>query len=131
MDSMPKVLIVDDEHACRDSLRLLLSLEDFDIRMASSGDEAIDIAEEFQPDVVIVDWLLRNGMDGLDVVVALRERNPSVQAVVVTGYPSDELEDRIKALPDAQYLAKPFAPDELIAATHRAAALANDPAARV
>ena len=125
---MAKVLIVDDEHACCDSVRLLLSLENFDVRVASSGDEAEQAAASFLPDVVIVDWLLRGPKDGLEVVEALRRFNPRLQAVLVTGYPSAEVEQRIRAVPDAQYLAKPFPPDDLIAATYRAAALAGETA---
>lgn len=123
---MAKVLIVDDEPACGDSARLLLSLEDFNVRVAASGDEAVDIATDFCPDVVIVDWLLRGPLDGLEVVEALRRFNPRLQVVLVTGYPSAEVEQRIRAVPDAQYLGKPFPPDELIAATYRAAAMAAE-----
>lgn len=119
---MTKVLIVDDEQACRDSLLLLLSFEDFEVRVAANAREAVAATVADVPDVLVVDWLLTGLMDGLQVIEAVRVANPKLQSVVVTGYLSAEIEARIKAVPGVQYLAKPFVPDELIAAVRRAAA---------
>jgi DNA-binding NtrC family response regulator len=120
-----KVLVVDDEQACRDSLRLLLSLEGFQVRVAAGAREAVAATVADAPDVLVVDWLLAGPMDGLQVIEAVRVANPKLQCVVVTGYLSAEVEARIKAVPGAQYLAKPFVPAELIAAVRRAAAAAE------
>ncbi len=119
--SLAKVLIVDDEYACRDSLGLLLSLENFDVETAADAKEALDIGVSFAPDVLIVDWMLSDDTDGLQIAEALRAVNPNVQIIVVTGYPSDDLEARVEAIPAAQYITKPYRPGELIAATRRAA----------
>ncbi len=118
---LAKVLIVDDEYACRDSLGLLLSLENFDVEMAADAKEALDIGVSFAPDVLIVDWMLGDETDGLQVAEALRAVDPNVQVIVVTGYPSDDLAARVGAIPAAQYMTKPYRPAELIAATRRAA----------
>jgi len=118
---MTKILIVDDERACRESLRLLLSLENFDVETAADGREALQIGSSFTPDVLIVDWLLGERRDGLKLAEAIRQLNPNVEAIVVSGYLSDDLEAEIERLPSTQYLAKPFRPEELMAAVGRAA----------
>jgi DNA-binding NtrC family response regulator len=120
-----KVLVVDDEHACRDSLRRLLSFEDFQVRVASNAREAVAAAVADVPDVLVVDWLLAGPMDGLQVIEAVRVANPKLHSVVITGYLSPEVEARIKAVRGVEYLAKPFVPEELIAAVRRAAAAAG------
>ncbi len=123
--SVAKVLVVDDEYACRDSLGLLLSLEDFSVETASDAGEALAVATEFAPDVLIVDWMLSDDADGLDIAESLRATHPGLQTIVVTGYPSADLEARVKSIPRAQYLTKPYKPAELIAAARAAAAHAQ------
>lgn len=119
---MKRVLVVNDEPACRDSLRMLLSLEGFEVEVAADGREALELAARFRPDVLVVDWVLKTNMDGLEVSESIQALNPEMHSVMVTGYPSVELEARVKALPGAQYLAKPFDPSDLIAAVRKAAA---------
>ncbi len=72
-------------------------------------------------DVLIVDWMLSDDADGLDVAEALRAIHPDLQTIVVTGYPSDDLEARVGSIPAAQYLAKPYKPAQLITAVRTAA----------
>jgi len=122
---MGKVLVVNDEAACRESLRLLLSLESFEVIVAADGEEAVAMGKDFLPDVLVVDWVLTGRIDGLQAAEALRAINPRMQVVVMTGYPSDDLETRVKAMPGFQYLAKPFIPAEMTAAVHKAAELAR------
>ena len=120
---MTKVLVVDDESACRESLQLLLSTcTDSEVEVAANGREAIETGGHFQPDVLIVDWMLKDRMNGLEVAESLRAVHPDLRIIVITGFPSPELESRIKAIPGAQCLSKPFRPAELLAATEQAAA---------
>jgi DNA-binding response OmpR family regulator len=115
-----RILIVDDDQSCRESLRLLLSLENFDVAVAADGQEALALVKEYVPDVLLVDWKLSGPIDGLQVAEALRAIHPKVQVVVITGYPSAELEARVKSLPAFQYLRKPFSTSELLAGVHKA-----------
>ena len=115
-----KILIVDDEPAYRDSLRLLMPCEGFEVQTAASAPEALELAEQFAPDVLVVDWMLKNQNDGLDVAQTLRQRYPAMQVIVITGYPTHSLETRLRSLPDTQYLTKPFTLTDLIS-TIRAA----------
>ena len=118
---MIKVLVVDDDRACRDSFRQLLCLEGFEVEVATDGREALEVARWFRPDVLIVDWKLSGKVDGLEVAESIRALSPQTHPVVVTGHLCEELEARVKALPGAHYLAKPFDPDDLIAAVCKAA----------
>ena len=120
---LAKVLVVDDEYACRDSLALLLSLEKFDVQTAANAKEALEIGARFAPNLLIADWMLGDAADGLQVAEALLMLHPSMRVIVVTGYPSCDLEDRVRALPYAQYFTKPYRPGELIAAARLAAGL--------
>jgi DNA-binding NtrC family response regulator len=123
--NMARVLIVDDERACRESAELLLSLEGFEVRTAATSQEGIELGNSYAPDVLVVDWMLASPVDGLQVLEALRRIHPTMQAVVITGYLSAELEAQIKALPGTQYLAKPFLSGELVAAVSKAARVAD------
>jgi DNA-binding response OmpR family regulator len=117
-----KVLIVDDEPACRESLRLLLlSLDEFQVSAVADGQEALSLAKQCAPDVLIADWKLPGEYNGLQVAAALRADNAGMRVIMITGYPSDELESQVKALPGYQYFSKPFVPGELLAAVRKAA----------
>jgi len=79
------VLIVDDEPALRDLLADALEPGLYDLRIASSGREAIDLAAGFRPDLVVTDLRLGD-CTGLDVIDQLRQTQPNIPAVVISGY---------------------------------------------
>ena len=84
------VLIVDDHPLTRDALRTLLDADGFDVvGEASSGDEAVRLAAELQPDLVVLD-LGMPGMDGLEALPKLREAAPRTEVVVLTAAADDE-----------------------------------------
>lgn len=116
---MSRILIVDDEPACRDSMRLLLSTEGFAVEAAATPEQALTIAAETPPDLLLVDWMLKAGCDGLEVARRIRETVPGLRVVLTTGYPLDKV--RAAAGPDEtiEYLLKPFSPEMLIETVHR------------
>ena len=106
-----KILLVDDEASVLDVLEAILSRsEAVEVRRASDGDEALKIANEWKPDLVIVDVLMPT-VNGYEVCLALKE-NPltrDARVVMVTGL--DQEFDRDKALNEVGadgYLSKPF-----------------------
>jgi CheY-like chemotaxis protein len=120
---MAKILIVDDEPVCRESTRLLLSFQGFDVRTAAGSSDAYQVALGFVPDVLIVDWILRDALDGLEIAETLRTTvNRELRTILLTGYLSAALEDRAKAFPSLQYLTKPIEPADLLSAVAKAAA---------
>ena len=113
---MTKILIVDDEPSYRDSLDLILSYEDYEVRTAADGVAGLEVAGSFVPDVLIVDWMLRGNMNGLDVTKTLLESNPHMRTIVITGYATPRLVAQVEGIGGAQVLAKPFGVDEILAA---------------
>jgi signal transduction histidine kinase/DNA-binding response OmpR family regulator len=91
-----KVLVVDDLAASADTLKVLLELEGFVVRIANDGATALTVAQEFSPDVLILDIGLP-GMDGFEVARQLRSRPESKNAVMIalTGY--GEAESRLRS----------------------------------
>ena len=120
---MPRVLVVDDERACRDSLRLLLSTyPGWEVETAPGVEEAREACRRFAADVLVVDWMLGDGACGMDLAEILRTDRPDLRVILVTGYPSAELSEAIADNSSAQCLTKPFRPGELIAAIEAATA---------
>ena len=109
------MLVVDDERAVRDSLRRALELEGYEVELAADGAEALyRLESNGQPDAVILDVLMP-GLDGLEVSRRLRGKGNSVPILMLTA--RTEVESRVAGL-DAgadDYLAKPFALEELLA----------------
>jgi DNA-binding response OmpR family regulator len=117
---MVKVLVIDDEPAYRDSLRLLMPCEGFEVETAANAGEAYEAAARFQPDVLVVDWMLKDHTDGLDVADSMRKSHSELRVIVITGYPTASLEARIHNTPATQFLTKPFTLSDLIDAIYAA-----------
>jgi len=109
-----RILVVDDERAVRDSLRRALELQRYEVDLAGDGGEALERIEAQPPDALVLDILMPK-MDGLEVCRRLRTAGSRLPVLVLTA--RDEIVDRVAGL-DAgadDYLAKPFALDELLA----------------
>jgi len=113
---MTRILIVDDEPSYRESLELILSYEDYQVRAVSDGLAALLSADSCVPDVLIVDWMLRGSMNGIDVAKALLKSNPDMRIIVITGYSTPRLVSQVMEIEGAQMLTKPFGVDELLIA---------------
>ncbi len=108
-----RILIVDDEKAIADSLAHTLKREGFEARVASDGEAALVLADEFKPSLVILDLMLP-GIGGLDVCRVLR-RKSTVPIIMLTA--KAEEVDRIVGLEVGadDYVTKPFSMRELVA----------------
>jgi two-component system, OmpR family, response regulator MprA len=110
----PRVLVVDDDKAVRESLRRSLEFNGYDVSMASDGAEALAGIAGANPDVVVMDVMMPR-LDGLEATKALRKAGNDVPIIVLTA--RDAVGDRVEGL-DAgadDYLTKPFALQELLA----------------
>ena len=87
----------------------------FDVTEACTGDEAADhLASPDVFDVVLTDVQMPGAMDGVDVAIRARERDPGVPVVVVSGY-ADQLMDRLGKLdPPATFISKPYRLSKLL-----------------
>jgi len=107
-----RVLIVDDDASSRRALELCLRQIGHEPLTTEDGDRALEAAEEEVFDVALVDLRL-DGASGLDVIEALRERAPWIQAVVVTAHGSIESAVRSVRKSAVDYLTKPVDPETL------------------
>ncbi len=114
-----KILIVDDEPPYRALLRKLFERQGCKVETSASGLVSLEIAKREMPDILVVDWMLRNSVDGLQVAAEMRKQVPGLKTVLITGFPSLDLERQTAELPRTTYLAKPFEADEILAAVHK------------
>ncbi len=108
-----RILIIEDDEAILRILRRGLSFETYQVETAINGQEGLQKAREYHPDLIILDWMLP-GMDGLEVCRRLRSAGP-VPILMLTA--KDTINDRVQGL-DAgadDYLVKPFELEELLA----------------
>lgn len=85
-----RVFVVDDNRDAADTLGMFLTMEGYDVRVAYDGDEAIEEAHDFHPDVALLDIGLP-GKDGYEIARTIRsERDDDVMLIAVTGYASDD-----------------------------------------
>jgi DNA-binding NtrC family response regulator len=115
-----RILVIDDETAILNTLDILLRGEGFEVTVRVSGKEALERWDETAPDVVISD-IRMPGLSGMDVLAAVRDRDPDVPVILMTAQAS--LQSAIEAVNRGAfyYLQKPFANDELVALCRRAA----------
>jgi two-component system response regulator MprA len=111
---MTRILVVDDEAEVRDSLRLALELEDYDVLDAGDGHEALDALAEGGVDAVLLDVAMPR-MDGLELCRRLRGAGNAVPVLMLTA--RESVDDRVEGLEAGadDYLPKPFALRELLA----------------
>ncbi len=119
---MTKVLVVEDELRYQDTLSGSLKREGYELATAATAAEAIEAGTRFKPDVLVVDWMLSGSVDGLQVCEALQLFNPSLQSILITGFPPAELREKAAAIPVVAFLEKPFELEHLLDAVARAAA---------
>jgi two-component system KDP operon response regulator KdpE len=113
MSTEPLVLAVDDEAGILRLIKLELTTQGFRVVTASSGEEALRMAEEQRPDIALLDIVMPE-MTGLEVMRRLRERS-SIPVILLTAKGSESDKVRGLELGADDYLAKPFSPDELSA----------------
>jgi len=108
------LLVVDDDPAVREALALVLDLNGFDVTTAVDGREAIRTLSVASPDAVILDVLMP-GLDGLEVCRRIRASGDRTPVLMLTA--RTEVSERVAGLEAGadDYLAKPFAREELIA----------------
>jgi two-component system KDP operon response regulator KdpE len=113
MSTEPLVLVADDEVRITKLVSLALREQGFRVVTADSGAEALQKAEEYRPDVVVLDIVMPD-LDGMEVMRELQERRP-VPVILLTakGSTADKAQGLDMGADD--YVAKPFHPDELAA----------------
>jgi two-component system phosphate regulon response regulator PhoB len=115
---MPKaqLLLVEDDAALAELIEWHFSREGFDVRQTADGEEALIMARERTPDIVLLDWMIVN-LSGIEVCRQLRKADTTANVPIIMLTARGEEDDRIRGLEIGadDYVTKPFSPRELVA----------------
>jgi two-component system, OmpR family, phosphate regulon response regulator PhoB len=111
-----RLLLVEDDKALAELLTWHFEREDFEVQRTADGEEALLVAEERTPDIVILDWMIE-GISGLEVCRRLRRKPATANVPIIMLTARGEETDRIRGLETGadDYVTKPFSPRELVA----------------
>jgi two-component system, OmpR family, phosphate regulon response regulator PhoB len=114
--SKPRILLVEDDRALAELLIWHFEREDFDVERTADGDEALLLAAERPPDLVVLDWMIE-GVPGIEVCRRLRRKSTTANVPIIMLTARGEEADRIRGLETGadDYVTKPFSPRELMA----------------
>ena len=110
---MARLLIVDDEGSIRDVLRQLFEYDDHQVQVAADGADALSRFEAFKPDAVFLDVKMP-GMDGLEVLGKLREKDPHALVVMISGHGTIDTAVEATRRGAFDFLEKPLDTDRLL-----------------
>ncbi len=108
----PLVLVVDDDRDIADSIADVLRANDYDVRVALNGNDAVSFASSERPGLVLLDWLLPSEPSGAELVRLLRVGEPRMPLVVLSADHKALTEARAVEVSD--YLPKPFDVGDLL-----------------
>jgi DNA-binding NtrC family response regulator len=107
VETKPTILIVDDEPSCRVALRIALE-DEYELLEAESGEETLRILQERKDiDLVLLDYLLPPGIDGLEVLTRMKVSGYEIPVILVTGKGSEEVAVKAWRLGVRNYIIKP------------------------
>ncbi len=111
-----KLLLIEDDPSLAELLEYRFENEGYDVRVTSDGDEALMMAAEDVPDLVILDWMIE-GTSGIEVCRRLRRDKETSHVPVIMLTAREAEDDRVRGLETGadDYLTKPFSPRELLA----------------
>lgn len=101
------ILIVDDEELIRKTLKFDLKKSGYKVTTASCGEEALETLKKTEFDIIITD-LMMDKVSGIDVLQAVREKNPDTMVIIFTGYASIETAIEAVRLGASDYILKPY-----------------------
>jgi DNA-binding NtrC family response regulator len=115
----PSLLIVDDEAAILETLRILFKNEGFEVSVAQGGPAALEALERWTPEIVLTDVRMPL-VNGIDILAAVKQRDADLPVVLMTA--QAELKTAIEGINQGafHYIQKPFDNDELVSICRRA-----------
>jgi DNA-binding NtrC family response regulator len=115
------ILIVDDEAAIRESLQTLLEMEGYSVETTENGEEGLTRIAEHPYDLVLLDYALP-GMNGIEVLQEIRERDPQLSVIMITAYGT--VENAVKSMQTGatNFIQKPWDNEKLLADVRAAVA---------
>ena len=116
---MEKILIIDDDKDLCFVLKRFLSKHGFEVIEATSGKAALEILENVEPDLILCDFRLED-MSGSSILKKIKEKNPSVPVIIITGYSNIKTAVEVMKLGAMDYVTKPLLPDEILLTIRKA-----------
>jgi CheY-like chemotaxis protein len=117
--SRSRILVMDDEYIVRRLLYRMLHESGYDVTLAASGTEAIDLyvkaASSGIPfDAVIIDLIVQDDIGGQELITKLKEINPQVKAIVSSGYVNESAMPALREFGFSAMVAKPFTIENML-----------------
>ena len=110
-----KVLVVDVEPVCVTFLSMALEAEGCSVRTANNAGDAVRIASEFDPDILITEWMLKDNQDGIGIAKALRASRPNLKVIFITGMAIELVEPGARQVSGSMIEIKPVDLDQILA----------------
>ena len=104
---MSKLLLIDDEEDVRYSIQRIFDSPEIELATAASGEEGLKVIPKFKPDLVLMDVRM-TGMTGLETLRRIRQNNPKLLVILMTGYGTTQMTIEAMKLGAYDYLLKPF-----------------------
>jgi DNA-binding NtrC family response regulator len=120
-----KALVIDDEQIVLESVSALLTDEGFEVDVSLDGRQGLDWAIERNYDVVLTDIRMPD-IGGMKVLRDVKRINPTLPVIMITGYASIESAVQAMKLGAAEYIEKPFEPEQLLDAVSRALGISKE-----
>ena len=121
-----KVLVIDDEQIVLDSVKKILSKENYDVDTSIDSKTGLEMALQKDYDIVLTDIRMPK-IGGMRILRDIRRNKPSVPVVIITGYASVQSAVQAMKLGATDYIEKPFTPEELADAVSAAIDASPDP----
>lgn len=110
---MPKILVIDDDRDICLLLKRFLTKHNFEVAEVYAGKKALELMNQFVPDLVMCDFRLED-MDGTTLLVKIKEQLPQVPVIIMTGYSDIKVAVEVMKLGAFDYIGKPLFPDEIL-----------------
>ena len=109
---LPEILVIDDEVVVGNSIRKILGPKGYHVEHAETPDAAMEILSERAVDMILLDMKIP-GVKGLDLLKTIKEENPTIPVIMITGYATVETAVESIKLGATDYVPKPFTPAEI------------------
>lgn len=104
-----KLLIIDDEESLSSSLKVFLSIKGYEVVTAGNGSEGIERVRDFDPELLLLDLHLAEGLSGMSVLRKAKSIKPNLNVIVLTGFgEEEEVAGECNKLGAVRFLCKPL-----------------------
>jgi two-component system chemotaxis response regulator CheY len=112
---MARILIADNASFMRSCLKYIVENAGHEVvGMAKEGREAVNLHEQLKPDLVTLDILMEDGMDGIVALGTIMKDHPAAKVIMVTAMGQDQVQEEARKLGAVGYIRKPFKPAEIV-----------------